>query len=180
VFLATGLRSPLVRIPEKLAHDGIALRPEMPSDDAFLVALYRSTREVELAMLPHWDEGARAVFIAQQFAAQRRHYRGAFENCSFDVIERKDAPIGRLYVQERETQLHIVDIALVPQERGRGVGQALLESLICEASAARKAVGIFVESYNPARRLYERLGFAPIGEQSVYVEMERPAGVAAS
>jgi ribosomal protein S18 acetylase RimI-like enzyme len=180
VFLATSLRSPLVRIPEKLARAGIGLRPEVPSDDAFLLALYRSTREHELAMLPHWDEAAKAAFIAQQFAAQRHHYRGVIENCSFDVIERKGAPIGRLYVQERQTQLHIVDIALMPEERGRGVGQALLESLIREASVAGKATGIFVESYNPARRLYERLGFTPIGEQSVYVEMERPAGVLAS
>ncbi|MDE2595706.1 MAG: GNAT family N-acetyltransferase [Sphingomonadales bacterium] len=171
--MAAIARSRLVRIPDPLARAGITLRPELPGDDAFLLALYRSTREHELAIVPDWDEGVKAAFIAQQFAAQRHHYRGTIENCAFDVIERNGTLIGRLYTQERQTQLHIVDIALVAGERGQGLGQALLEGLIAEAGRAGKAVGIFVEGFNPARRLYDRLGFQPIGEQGVYLEMER-------
>ncbi|HEX6939117.1 MAG TPA: GNAT family N-acetyltransferase, partial [Longimicrobiales bacterium] len=68
------------------------------------------------------------------------------------------------------------DIALLPEHRGRGIGTALLEALIAEADAAGKPVSIHVEQYNPARRLYARLGFREVEDLGVYVFMERPPG----
>ena len=70
-----------------------------------------------------------------------------------------------------------MDIALLPEHRGAGIGSAVLRGLLAEAAAAGKPVRIHVERLNPARRLYERLGFAPIEDKGVYYLMEwRPGG----
>jgi ribosomal protein S18 acetylase RimI-like enzyme len=82
-------------------------------------------------------------------------------------------PAGRLYVHRGRSDIRVVDIALAPEYRGRGIGAALLRSLITEAEASDRKVSIHVERHNPARRLYERLGFRPAGEHGVYVLMER-------
>jgi ribosomal protein S18 acetylase RimI-like enzyme len=89
-------------------------------------------------------------------------------------------PAGRFYVHRREREIRLMDIALLPEHRGRGIGSALLHDLFAEAAAAGKRVTVHVEEYNPARRLYERLGFKKIGEHGVYHLMEwRPPGDAA-
>ncbi|MCL9999649.1 MAG: GNAT family N-acetyltransferase [Erythrobacter sp.] len=169
------MRSALVRIPPALAAQGMALRPETAADDPYLLALYATTRAAELDQVADWTAAQKQAFVAMQFDAQRRHYRTALENVAFDVITRGGAPIGRLYTQEGETMLHIVDILIDPAERGAGVGTALLQGLAADARAAGKVLSIFVESYNPARRLYERLGFVAVGEpRGFYIEMEIP------
>lgn len=171
------VRSSLVRVPESLARQGIALRPEQDSDAPFLLALYGSTREAELAQVD-WSEAQKQAFIQMQFGAQRQHYRNVLEDVGFDLILKDGVPKGRLYSQERVTQLHIVDIALMPDLRGQGVGGKLLEAIGYHAAQAGKAIGIFVEHQNPARHLYDRLGFEAIRDTGIYLEMERPAAVA--
>lgn len=172
------VRSPLVVLPASLVKQGMSLRPEVPADDPFLIALYRTTREHELDQVSDWDDAQKAAFIQMQFNAQRQHYRHALENVAFDVIERDGVPIGRLYTQERQTQLHLVDIALIPEVRGQGYGGKILETLGYHAAKVGKGIGIFVEVFNPARHLYDRLGFVPIGEEQIYLEMDRPVEVA--
>lgn len=86
------------------------------------------------------------------------------------------ADVGRLYVDRREREIRIVDIALLPEARGQGIGTALLGALIDESQAAGKPLTIHVERQNPALRWYEGLGFRPAGEAGVYLRMERPAG----
>lgn len=169
------VRSTLVRIPPALAARGLSFRPETEHDDPFLVALYATTREAELEQVPDWTPEQKQAFVAMQFNAQRHHYRHALVNVAFDVIEQDGVPIGRLYTQEGQTMLHIVDILLDPAVRGMGIGAALLQGLADDAHAAGKVLSIFVETYNPARRLYERLGFVQVGApQGHVVEMEIP------
>lgn len=173
------MRSPLVQVPEELAAAGVRLRPEQPADDLFLIALYRTTREAELEQAAHWTEEQKHGFVLMQFNAQRHHYQNALKNVSFDVIERHGEPIGRLYTQELETGLHIVDIVLMPELRGAGLGTAILKRLAADAAAAGKVLNIFVEFYNPAKHLYERLGFVQVGEpQGFVIEMEIPLSAA--
>lgn len=81
---------------------------------------------------------------------------------------------GRLYVARWKEELRIVDIALLPDFRGRGVGTALLRRLMDEADAAGKPLSIHVEVNNPARSLYDRLGFEEVEDRGVYVFLRRP------
>lgn len=165
-------------LPAELRRQGIALRAEDEADLPFVARLYASTREEELAQVP-WTPAQKAEFLAFQFRAQRHHYRTYTPDCAFDVLVRDGEPIGRLYLDIRPSRLHIVDIALMPSQRGQGIGTAILKALITKAQDEGKCVGIFVEKFNPALRLYRRLGFREIADTGVYLEMEwSPAEVA--
>jgi ribosomal protein S18 acetylase RimI-like enzyme len=151
----------------------LRLRPVVDADRAFLVELYASTREEELAQV-QWDDGVKRAFVEQQFSAQDAHYRANYEGATLDVIEVDGTPAGRLYVHRGPSDIRIMDIALAPSFRGRGIGTALVKALIAEAEESSRKVSIHVEMNNPARSLYDRLGFVPAGEHGVYVLMERP------
>jgi ribosomal protein S18 acetylase RimI-like enzyme len=148
-----------------------SLRPATEADRQFLLELYASTREEELAQV-HWEEGAREAFLEHQFSAQDMHYRSNYPGATLDVIEVDGARAGRLYVHRGEDDIRIMDIAVAPDFRGRGIGTGLLEELIEEARRSGRTVSIHVEMQNPARSLYERLGFVPAGEHGVYVLMK--------
>ena len=149
------------------------LRPVEEADRPFLVDLYGSTREEELAQVD-WDDGQKRAFVEHQFAAQDAHYRQNYPGATLDVVEVDGEPAGRLYVHRGRSDIRIMDIALAPAFRGRGIGTGLLRALIAEAEESGRKLSIHVEANNPARRLYERLGFQPAGVHGVYVLMERP------
>jgi RimJ/RimL family protein N-acetyltransferase len=148
------------------------LRPVTGDDREFLVDLYHSVREPELAHVP-WDAATRRAFIEHQFSAQDAHYRQHYPGATLDVIEVDGEPAGRLYVHRGPSDIRIMDIALAPAFRGRGIATDLLRALITEAERSARKLSIHVEMNNPARVLYERLGFRPAGEHGVYVLMER-------
>ena len=150
------------------------LRAVEDADRAFLVALYASTREGELAPVP-WDDATKQAFLEQQFSAQDAHYRANYPGATLDVIEVDGAPAGRLYVYRGPSDIRIMDIALAPEFRGRGIGTELLNALVAEAAASGRKLSIHVEINNPARSLYDRLGFRPAGEEGIYVLMELAA-----
>ena len=155
-------------VPAALAEQGFALRPETEADVPFLRRLYASTRWEELAVATDWTDEQKHAFLNSQFDLQRHHYLNHYVNSAFDVIEERGVPAGRLYLDRQERRLLIVDIALLPQWRSRGIGTALIEAVFAEARLAGKEVNISVEKFNPALRLYHRLGFRPYAEDSVY------------
>jgi ribosomal protein S18 acetylase RimI-like enzyme len=148
------------------------LRAAIDADRDFLLALYASTREDELAVVD-WDDATRRAFLEQQFSAQDAHYRSNYPGATLDVIQVDGERAGRLYVFRDNGDIRIMDIALAPPFRRRGIGTELLRTLIDEADASSRKLSIHVEMNNPARSLYERLGFLPAGEHGVYVLMER-------
>lgn len=149
---------------------GITLRPVRSNDRDFLLQVYASTRDEELAPVP-WTDAEKASFLQQQFDAQSEAY-GAYSDAEFLVILVDGAPAGRLYVARWTDEIRIMDIALLPEFRGRGTGTRLLRDLLGEAARTRRRLSIHVEKHNPALRLYQRLGFAPAAERGVYVLME--------
>jgi len=150
----------------------VELRPVEPRDEELLFRVYASTRVEELSVVP-WDDAQKEAFLWAQFEAQDRWYHEHYERASFDVVLVGGEPGGRLYVHRGESEIRIVDIALLPEHRGGGVGTALLRDLLDEADAAGKCVTIHVERFNPALRLYERLGFAVAEDKGVYLLLER-------
>jgi ribosomal protein S18 acetylase RimI-like enzyme len=154
----------------------VELRPVEPGDEGFLYQVYASTRTEELAAVP-WDDAAKEAFLRMQFSAQDSYYREQMPDASYQVVVVEDELIGRLYVDRRDDEICIVDIALLPEHRRRGFGTALLRKLLAEADATGKRVTIHVERFNPALRLYERLGFVQVKDEGVYVLLARPAAV---
>jgi len=149
----------------------ISLRPITPEDEPFLARLYASTREQELAQT-NWSEEQKALFCRLQFNAQTVDYQRNYPDASFDVIQRDGVAAGRLLVLRADEKVHIIDIALLPEHRGAGIGTKFLRELQDEAKAAGKKLSIHVEQFNPARRLYERLGFKQVEDKGVYLLMQ--------
>jgi ribosomal protein S18 acetylase RimI-like enzyme len=163
---ATTRNGEVLSLPEE-----VVLRPMTDADLPFLEQVYASTRTDELAQTD-WSEAQKSQFIAFQFQAQHQHYRTHYHDAQFFVIERAGVDVGRLYLHWRTDELRIVDIALLPEARGHGLGNALLVALMQRAADAGKSVSIHVEQMNPAMRLYRRLGFEKIGEHGIYHLMQ--------
>jgi ribosomal protein S18 acetylase RimI-like enzyme len=150
----------------------VQLRPERLDDRQFLFDLYASTRAGELDRTG-WDEAKKHAFLQMQFEAQHTHYSTYFSDASFDVVEVDGRPIGRLYVYRRPTEVTIMDITLLPDRRNAGIGTALLRSILDEAGSSGAVVTLHVERWNPAKRLYDRLGFVEVSDDGLHVTMRR-------
>lgn len=151
--------------------DHVTLRATTDADREFLVGVYGSTRDEELSQIL-WPEGQREAFVSMQFDAQDADYRRNNAAGSFDVIEVNGRPAGRLYVDRRLDDIRIVDVALLPEFRGAGVGGRLVTELMDEAAASRRKLSIHVEIHNRAIGLYTRMGFVEVAEHGLYRRME--------
>ena len=152
------------------AAPAVTLRRAEPGDEEFLFRVYASTRTEELSAVP-WSGEQKQRFLRQQFGAQTAYWGEHYAEAERSVIEVDGLPAGRFYVQRWEKEIRLVDIALLPDFRRRGIGTTLMRRLFAEATERGVAVTVHVEIFNPARALYERLGFRPRGEQGMYVLM---------
>lgn len=157
------------RAPETMVT--VDLRPVTAGDRDFLLAVYASTRADELAAVG-WTDDQKQAFVRQQFEAQATSYAQHHPEARNDVVVVDGQPAGRLCVDRRPEEIRIVDIALLPAHRNAGIGTGLLRQLMAEASESGRPLGIHVERFNPAMRLYTRLGFRPVTEHGVHVLME--------
>lgn len=160
--------SPSVSDDSDISGGVISLRPVEDADEAHLLAVYTHSRLEELAATD-WSDEQKAEFCRSQFEAQTAHYRLHYPTASFSVILVDEAPAGRLYVDRWTEEIRIMDIALLPAFRGRGIGTKLLTNLQNEAVAAGKFLSIHVERFNPALTLYVRLGFTLAEDKGVYL-----------
>jgi len=151
----------------------IELRAIGDADAAFLFGVYASTRAEELAQTG-WTDVQKDAFLRMQFDAQRKDYGANYDASRFHIVVCDGIDAGRFYVERAGGELRIIDIALLPPFRNRGIGTALLQRLFDEADAAALDVRIHVEFNNPAQRLYSRLGFQFAGDgDSIYRLMVR-------
>jgi len=148
----------------------ISYRPVDPDDAAFLLEIYASTRAEELALVP-WTAEQRQAFVSMQFTAQQEHYQKKYPTARHEIILVDYRPVGHLYVARLEQEIRIVDLTLMPAERNAGVGSFSLRRLLDEAVRTAKVVTIYVENYNPSRRLFERMGFTSVEQQEIYLLM---------
>jgi len=150
----------------------LTLRRVTPEDDEFLLALYSSTREAELAQV-EWVEGQKDQFLRWQFQLQRSEYETRFPDADYYVVLLDAQPAGRIWIGSDDEQIRLLDIALLPEYQSRGAGTALLRRLIERATLEGKPLRhmVFVLN-NDAHRFYERLGFIVIEDLGAYKHME--------
>lgn len=157
---------------EKLASQAIVLRPIEQSDLPFLRQVYSSTRMEELA-ITNWTDEQKEAFFTFQFEAQHSYYQTHYNDTAFWVIVWNGVQIGRLYLADWPSELRIVDIALLPAYRRQGLGSTIITAILQEAERLALPVRIHVERFNPALRLYERLGFQQIEDKGLYYFLEK-------
>ena len=137
----------------------IELRPVVETDDAFLASVYAGTREDEMALVP-WTEAEKSQFLEFQHRAQTHSYTSRFPDSEHHIVLVDGEPAGRIWVDEWEDEIRLLDIAILPDFRRRGVGMILLERLQQRARSAHKALRHSVHTDNEeAIRLYQRAGF---------------------
>ena len=147
-----------------------SFRFEDEQDADFLKNLYLSVRWPELAAT-NWPDDCKASFLESQFQLQTAQYRANDPELLRWIFEKSGERIGRLYLLRTERTYHIVDISLIPTWRNRGLGFSLLQSLCEQAAEESLAVDLQVAQDNPARRLYERIGFRYTNTESFYRTM---------
>ena len=149
----------------------ISLRPVTAGDRDLLYRVYAGTRD-DVRRLPWSDEQSRE-FLEMQFAAQQSDYETRFPNAEHSIVLVDGVAHGRIWVDRSGTEVRLLDIALLPERRGRSTGRVLLERLIAEARAAAKPLRHSVYKANTgALRFYERLGFEVVEDLELYVLME--------
>ena len=136
----------------------VSLREATPEDDEFLTRLYGTVRQAELD-LTGWNAAQRDAFVRMQFAAQQVHYRTHYPTGVHEIILLDGQPVGRIYWANLKAERHFLDITVLPEYRSRGIGTPLIKRHLDEAAREGKPARIYVESFNPSLRLFERLGF---------------------
>jgi ribosomal protein S18 acetylase RimI-like enzyme len=164
-------------LPAGFAAQGLSLRPATPADSAFQRDVYVAARWQEMAVAG-WPEDVMLAFLHDQYRLQTLHYDRYYPDAARLIVECRGMPAGRLILLDRQTDLRIVDIALLPDFRGQGTGGMLLrwvQDLIRGRNESGK-VSLHVEPGNPARRLYQRLGFREMEIDGAYMLMEWEMG----
>ncbi|MDD5698328.1 MAG: GNAT family N-acetyltransferase [Victivallaceae bacterium] len=149
----------------------ITFRNITTKDLPFLKKVYFSTRLEELQPTG-WDGTQINDFLEMQFSFQHRAYTENYPGAELLIISLGHNDIGRLYLQKRQAEIRIIDIALLTEYRGRGIGSKIMTDILREADRKALPVTIHVERNNPALSLYARLGFEIIEDQGVYYFMK--------
>ncbi|HXI22404.1 MAG TPA: GNAT family N-acetyltransferase [Pyrinomonadaceae bacterium] len=150
----------------------LKLVPVTEADNEFLLHIYASTREEELAQA-EWQPGQKEAFLKWQSDMQRQQYEARFPDAEYKVIQVDSQRAGRVWVGENDNEIRLLDIALLPEFQNRGVGNLLLRQLIDEAKRSQKPLRHMVFMLNSnAHRFYERLGFVMIEDLGAYRHME--------
>lgn len=146
-----------------------SLRPAGPADGPLLRGLFASGFHDELA---HLDPAQHETFLELQWQARQRGYRQRYPDADDRVVVLDGVAVGRLLVARRAGELAIVDLALLPEFRGQGIGSQLLRQLLDEAATTGAVVRLYVNATNRALHLYERFGFRRAGAPGPYVRLE--------
>ena len=144
--------------------EALTFRPATETDIPFLLELRRQTM----------SEHLRASGVEPSESERCERVLAKFE-CA-EIILLAGSPVGLLKVVRSSDDWHLEQIQIVPEQQGKGFGTTILEKLLADAVQARVAVSLSVLKTNPARQLYERLGFRIVGHNDRAYEMEFGVG----
>ena len=145
-------------------------RAVVPADDAFLLRLYATAHtDLDSIDLP---PGQKDLILRMQFEAQHRQYAFAYPTAEHQLILINDEPVGRTLIDRSGAEYRLIDIALLPNARGHGLGTQLIQQLLIDARASNATVGLQVRKNNPALHLYQRLGFSVCQDNGMDLQMQ--------
>jgi ribosomal protein S18 acetylase RimI-like enzyme len=145
------------------------LRPASPDDFPFLWWLHCHSIRPWVEALWGWDEHWQAQYFSDKIDTEK-----------LEIIEIEAEPIGCLWVERHHDHIHLDLVEIAPEFQGRGLGTKLIEGLIVESDGRGVPIRLRVLTTNPAKALYERLGFRVVKQTAERYWMERPAAVDAN
>ncbi len=140
-------------------------------DAAFLCSLYISTREEEVQSWG-WPSQQAQDFLRMQWMLQRHAYQAQYPNANDLLIVRDGNSVGRCLIDENATRIHLIDLAILPEYRGRGIGSLILQDLQRQASEHGVPLELSVSLDNPAQALYRRFGFTETARTQTHLAMQ--------
>ncbi|MGK7391404.1 MAG: GNAT family N-acetyltransferase [Candidatus Cyclobacteriaceae bacterium M2_1C_046] len=130
----------------------IKLKKAAPPDEKYLLWLRKAT------MGQHLQNSGMEV-------NEESHLKGLLYKYEIaEIIFLSNTRIGLLKKAENDSSVEIIQIQIEPDYQGKGIGQYLIRKIIDDAALLKKAVSLSVLKANPARKLYERLGFKIVDE----------------
>lgn len=147
-------------------HASLTIRPCLPADAEYVVALKERTMRPDLERLGRWHAERSRMRVLAAFSIERTR-----------LIELDGAPVGSVSLRHADDGWWLELFYLEPSVQGRGIGSAVLERLLDEVDlAGGEPVRLDVLQGSRARRLYERHGFAFESEDEIDVFLvRRPA-----
>ena len=140
----------------------IGLRSVTPEDREYLWWLHRETMRDYVDQTWGWDD-----------AWQRSKFDENFDPGPLQMIEANGESVGYIQVRRPGNEIFLVAIEIAPAHQSRGIATQFIRDLLEESDQTRLSVRLFVLKVNPARRLYERLGFRCTSETATHFEMKR-------
>ena len=149
----------------------VSYRISTPEEEqSFFRRLFDITRRPDFEQAGLSGE-ALDTLMDSQYCARTTHYKGTYPEAEYRMIFSGADLAGGMIVEERDGDLHLIDITLLDERRGQGIGTRVMSDLIEDAKREGRGVLLFVEQFNPAQRLYERLGFAEVELVGIYRRM---------
>jgi ribosomal protein S18 acetylase RimI-like enzyme len=136
------------------------LRQATGADYTFLYHLHRATLKDYVTQTWGWDEEVQATMFKERFDPARYQ---------IVVVEGRD--VGALVMEQHTDALVLANIYILPEYQGHGLGTAVIKAILEQAGREKVPVTLRVLKVNPARHLYERLGFLITGETETHYLM---------
>jgi len=137
-------------------------RPASSDDYDFLRALHRNTMKDYVEKTWGWDE-----------EDEEKRFKESFDPDKLSVVVVEGSDAGMIVVEDKGTELFLSKIQILPEYQGRGLGTIIVNDLIKKARQRMIPVALQVLKVNPAKKLYERLGFMQIGETETHYLMRQ-------
>jgi len=158
--------------PPDFPFEKIRIRAMGCEDHAFLFSLFAAVHANDA--MGHdkvWQS-----LLPMQFQAQLAQQLATQNKSSLALVCMDQTPIGKCFIEYGQEDIHIIDIALLPDYQRRGIGGHLITRLCEEAAASRRFVSLRVQKTSRALRLYLRLGFEIAKDEGVvYLMQFRPS-----
>ena len=138
----------------------LGYRPATPNDMDFLYALHVATMKEYVDKTWGWEDAFQGSIFQKNYVPAKTK-----------VITLDGQDIGMLSVEEREADIFVSTIKIHPDFQGKGIGTGIIRNIIAEGIQKGKRVRLRVLKVNPAKRLYDRLGFSVVEETTTHYIM---------
>jgi ribosomal protein S18 acetylase RimI-like enzyme len=141
----------------------ITTRRATAEDKEFLWILKVAAMRQYVEQVYGWDD-----------TIQYDYFENNFHPEALDIIQYDGQNIGMYKLEEREESYYLSQIEITLEFQNKGIGSTIIQRIIDAVAVQGQPLRLQVLKVNPARRLYERLGFVVIGESRMHVQMEMP------
>jgi len=149
----------------------VALRAACDRDEPFFFRLFCSILEPDFAFL---GDRERDAILNMQYRAWQRSICANWPHARHMIVTEDGEAIGRLSIARSKKELHLIEIALLPERQNRGIGSFLMKQLVKEAGDCQgPRIRLYVFRSSRAVRFYQRMGFVPVSDDGVYLLMEK-------